>query len=43
MEPEGLLPCTQGPITDPYPESDDSSPNPHRISHNFILNLFDII
>jgi len=26
MEPEGSLPCSQGPATDPYPEPDESSP-----------------
>jgi len=27
MEPEGSLPCSQKPVTDPYPESDESSPH----------------
>jgi hypothetical protein len=26
MEPEGSLPCSQGPSTGPYPEPDQSSP-----------------
>jgi hypothetical protein len=25
MEPEGLLPCSQGPSADPYPEPDQSN------------------
>jgi hypothetical protein len=28
MEPEGSLPCSQGPATGPYPEPDSSSPYP---------------
>jgi hypothetical protein len=36
MEPQGSLPCTQGPATVPYPESDESSPHPPIIFH---LNL----
>jgi hypothetical protein len=26
MEPEGTLPCSQGPASGPYPESDGVSP-----------------
>jgi len=26
MEPEGTLPCSQGPTISPYPEPDESSP-----------------
>jgi hypothetical protein len=26
MEPEGSLPCSQDPATDPYSERDESSP-----------------
>jgi hypothetical protein len=29
MEPEGSLPCSQEPATDPYTESDESSIHPH--------------
>jgi hypothetical protein len=29
MEPQGSLPCSQGPATGPYPEPDESKPNPH--------------
>lgn len=28
LEHEGLLPCSQEPITGPCPESDDSNPHP---------------
>jgi hypothetical protein len=31
MEPEGSLPCSQGPSTGPYPEPDQSNPH-HPIS-----------
>jgi len=27
MEPEGLVPCSQGPTISPYPEQDESSPH----------------
>jgi hypothetical protein len=28
MEPESSLPCSQEPITCPYPESSESNPHP---------------
>jgi hypothetical protein len=28
MEPEGSLPCSQGPVTCPHPEPDESSSHP---------------
>jgi hypothetical protein len=31
MEPEGSLPCSQEPATDPYPESDESNPHPPNL------------
>jgi hypothetical protein len=31
MEPEGSLPCAQEPATGPYPESDESTPHPHKL------------
>jgi hypothetical protein len=33
MEPEGSLPCSQEPSTDPYPEEDKS--NPYHLSLSF--------
>jgi len=40
MEPEGLLPCSQGPGSGPYPDPDASSLTPsHDISIRFILIL----
>jgi hypothetical protein len=38
MEPEGSLPCLQGPSTGPYPEPDQSSPyqpTSHVTAQNF--------
>jgi len=32
MEPEGSLPCSQGPTTGPFPELDESSQQSHPIS-----------
>jgi hypothetical protein len=29
MKLRGSLPCSQQPVTGPYPESDESSPHPH--------------
>jgi len=29
MEPEGSLPSSQQPATDPYPEPDATTPQPH--------------
>jgi hypothetical protein len=31
MEPEGSLPCSQEPAAGPYPEPDDSSPQPSTL------------
>jgi hypothetical protein len=39
MEPEGSLPCSQNPATDPYPEPDYSRPYPHSIFLRLILIL----
>jgi hypothetical protein len=42
MEPEGSLPCSQEPVTGPYPESDQSSPYHlilFKINFNIILPL----
>jgi len=42
IETEGLLPCSQGPTTGPYPESDESNPHPHMntVSLRPILILY---
>jgi hypothetical protein len=39
MQPEGSLLCLKQPATDPYPEPDESSPDPHSISQRSILIL----
>ena len=39
MEPEGLIPHSQVPVTCPCPEPDHSSPCPHPISLSYILIL----
>jgi len=41
MEPEGSLPCSQGPATGPYPERDASIPQPH--AHYYFKIHFSII
>jgi hypothetical protein len=33
MEPEGSLLCSQEPAIGPYPEPDESSPDPHTVFH----------
>jgi hypothetical protein len=40
LEPEGSLPCSQKPTTDPYPDPDESSPHPPIL---FLQHLFYII
>jgi hypothetical protein len=39
MEPEGALPCLQGPSSGPFPESDESSPY-HPILYDHYLSTF---
>lgn len=39
MKPDDSLPCLQATVTDPYPESDQSTPSHHTISFGFILIL----
>jgi hypothetical protein len=42
MEPEYPIPCSQEPVTDPYPEPDKSSPYlPPPISLRPVLTLSD--
>jgi hypothetical protein len=36
MEPEGSLPCSQEPASSPYPEPDESTPQPHTL---FLINV----
>jgi hypothetical protein len=39
MEPKGSLSCSQEPATGPYPEPDESNPDPKTMSLRHILTL----
>jgi hypothetical protein len=39
MEPEDLLPCSQEPAIDPYPEPDESNPHPLTLFPKIHFNI----
>jgi len=40
MEPENLLPCSQEPAIEPYPEPAEFSPHHHNLFLRFILIVY---